>query len=312
MKRLSVGRKMFLTVMVIFVIYAVVLILFEDYDRHFLRPFMESSDWHLMLFSIVVMIILGILLHRYSHRMDERISKEQADKETKMRRELTQNIAHELKTPVSSILGYTETILDHPDMDDDTRRKFIERTQSQAYRLSALLQDISTLNRMDYAAEMFSIKPIDVSRIVADIVKETELTAISKKITVCNCMSQDIIVNGNESLIYSIFSNLMDNALNYAGDGATVIICAYEHDKYWQFSFSDNGVGIEAEHLPRIFERFYRIDKGRSRSLGGTGLGLSIVKNAVMLHGGTIVAKAEEGGGLRFEFTLKKMAEVES
>ena len=297
---------MFLTVMVIFVVYAVIFILFEDYDRHFLRPFMESSDWHLMLFSIVVMIILGVLLHRYSHRMDERISKEQAEKETRMRRELTQNISHELKTPVSSILGYTETILDHPDMEDDTRRQFIERTQSQARRLSALLQDISTLNRMDYAAEMFAIKPVDVSRIVADIVKETELTAISKKIAVCNCMSQDIIVNGNESLIYSIFSNLMDNALNYAGDGATVIICAYEHENDWQFTFSDNGVGIDAEHLPRIFERFYRLDKGRSRSLGGTGLGLSIVKNAVMLHGGTITAKAEEDGGLRFEFTLKK------
>jgi two-component system OmpR family sensor kinase/two-component system phosphate regulon sensor histidine kinase PhoR len=306
MKHLSEGRKMFLTVMVIFVVYAVIFILFEDYDRHFLRPFMESSDLHLMLFSIVVMIILGVLLHRYSHRMDERISKEQADKETKMRRELTQNISHELKTPVSSILGYTETILDHPDMDDDTRRQFIERTQSQAHRLSALLQDISTLNRMDYAADMFSMKPVDVSRIVADIVKETELTAISKNIVVCNCMSQDIIVNGNESLIYSIFSNLMDNALNYAGDWTTVIICAFEHDDEWNFTFSDNGVGIDAEHLPRIFERFYRIDKGRSRSLGGTGLGLSIVKNAVMLHGGSIIAKTEEGGGLRFEFTLKK------
>ena len=299
---------MFLTVMVIFVVYAVIFILFEDYDRHFLRPFRESSDWHLMLFSIVVMIILGILLHRYSHSMDERISKEQSDKETRMRRELTQNIAHELKTPVSSILGYTDTILDHSDMDDDTRRKFIERTQSQARRLSSLLQDISTLNRMDYAADMFSMKPVNVSRVVADIVKETELKAISKKIAVCNCLSQDIIVNGNETLIYSIFSNLMDNALNYAGDGATVIICAYEHRDDWQFSFSDNGLGIDTEHLPRIFERFYRIDKGRSRSLGGTGLGLSIVKNAVMLHGGTIIAKAEEGGGLRFEFTLKKVA----
>ncbi len=308
MKHLSEGRKMFLTVMVIFVVYAVIFILFEDYDRHFLRPFRESSDWHLMLFSIVVMIILGILLHRYSHSMDERISKEQSDKETRMRRELTQNIAHELKTPVSSILGYTDTILDHSDMDDDTRRKFIERTQSQARRLSSLLQDISTLNRMDYAADMFSMKPVNVSRVVADIVKETELKAISKKIAVCNCLSQDIIVNGNETLIYSIFSNLMDNALNYAGDGATVIICAYEHRDDWQFSFSDNGLGIDTEHLPRIFERFYRIDKGRSRSLGGTGLGLSIVKNAVTLHGGSIIAKTEEGGGLRFEFTLKKVA----
>lgn len=297
---------MFLTVMVIFVIYAVIFILFEDYDRHFLRPFVESSDWHLMIFSIVVMIILAVLLHRYSHSMDERISKEQAEKETKMRRELTQNISHELKTPVTSILGYTETMLDHPDMDEDTRQMFIERAQSQAKRLAALLQDISTLNRMDYAADMISMKPVDVSRIVADIVKETELRAISKKIVVCNCLDQDIIVNGNESLIYSVFSNLMDNAINYAGDGVSIFICAYEQADYWQFSFSDNGIGIEAEHLSRIFERFYRIDKGRSRSLGGTGLGLSIVKNAVLQHGGTIVAKAEEGGGLRFEFTLKK------
>jgi signal transduction histidine kinase len=259
-----------------------------------------------MLFSVVVMIGLGLLLDRYSRRMDERISKEQADKETQMRRELTQNISHELKTPVTSILGYTETLLDHPEMDDNTRLMFIERTQSQANRLAALLQDISTLNRMDYASDMFSITPVNVSKIVADVVKETELRATSKNIVVLNCLDQDIIVNGNESLIYSVFSNLMDNAINYSGDWTTIVICAYDHNDYWQFTFSDNGIGIDAEHLPRIFERFYRIDKGRSRSLGGTGLGLSIVKNAVLLHGGTIIAKAEEDGGVRFEFTLKK------
>ena len=120
MKKLSEGRKMFLSVMVIFAIYAVFFIIFDDYDRNFIMPLQETNDWHLIFFSLVVMAGLGVLLHRYSKRMDERINQEQLNKENKMRRELTNNIAHELKTPVASILGYTETILDHPDMDNDT------------------------------------------------------------------------------------------------------------------------------------------------------------------------------------------------
>ena len=305
MKKMSEGHKMFVSVMVLFAIYAIIFILFDDYDRNFLRPFEESTDWHMLIFSIIVMLGLGVLLHRYSKHMDERISREQADKENQMRRELTQNIAHELKTPVASILGYTETILEHPDMSTDTRRQFLERTQSQANRLTSLLQDLSTLNRMDYASDLITIERVDVSHIVADIIKETQLITQSKNMTVRNNLPQDIIINGNHSLIYSIFRNLMDNAINYAGDGTTVSISAKERNSRWYFTFSDNGTGIDSEHLSRIFERFYRIDKGRSRALGGTGLGLAIVKNAVVLHGGIIKAHSAKDGGLCFNFSLK-------
>ena len=111
---------------------------------------------------------------------------------------------------------------------------------------------------------------------------------------------------GDVSLIHSIFSNLTDNAISYAGDGATITLTHSDADTRWQFTFSDNGVGIPAEHLPRIFERFYRVDKGRSRKLGGTGLGLAIVKNAVQLHGGMIAAFQNPDGGVRFVFTINK------
>ena len=320
MKHLSEGQKMFVSVMVVFAVYALTFIVFEDYDRTHLEPFEEVSDWHLLLFSLVVMGGLAFLLHRYARRMDERISREQAAKENQMRRELTQNIAHELKTPVASILGYTDTILDDPLMPAETQRQFIERTNAQARRLTALLQDISTLNRMDYAASIsannatqapsakgavITMERTDVSAIVSDIVQETAIAVEKRHMTLNNCLPQSIIIQGNPSLIYSIFRNLVDNAINYAGEGTTILISAEQTDEGWDFCFSDNGVGIAPEHLQRIFERFYRIDKSRSRSIGGTGLGLAIVKNAVLMHGGTIIARLPEKGGLQFEFTLK-------
>ena len=298
---------MWVSVMVVFAIYAVIFILFEDYDRRFLKPFDEASDWHLLVFSLLVMAGLGAMLLGYAKQMDKRISREQAEKEGRMRRELTQNIAHELKTPVASILGYTETILNTPGIDEGTRHQFIVRTHLQAQRLTALLQDISILNRMDYAANVLTMERVDVSQLFADIVQETALAFENRKMTLSNSLSQGIIVRGNPSLLYSVFRNLVDNALNYAGQGTVVKVYAVEETDYWHFVFTDNGVGIPPEHLPRIFERFYRIDKGRSRSLGGTGLGLAIVKNAVMLHGGTIIAKPTEGGGLTFEFSIKKL-----
>jgi signal transduction histidine kinase len=304
--KLTEGSKMFWGVMAIFAIYAICFIVFEDYDRVYLRPFDEASDWHLLVFSLLVMGGLAWLLHRYAHRMDERIGREQAEKENKMRRELTHNIAHELKTPVASILGYTETLLENPDISPETQHQFVERTHLQAQRLTALLKDVSMLNRMDYAAEQLEFMHVDVSELVAEISQEISIQLAGKHMTLKNYMREDIVINGNPMLLYSIFRNLFDNSLNYAGEGTVIELRAEQQDDSWQFTFSDNGKGVAAEHLSRIFERFYRIDKGRSRSLGGTGLGLAIVKNAVNMHGGTISACEAKGGGLAFVFTLKK------
>ena len=228
-----------------------------------------------------------------------------------LKRQLTQNIAHELKTPVASIQGYLETILENPNINDEMRGQFLSRCYAQSQRLTSLLQDISTLNRMDDAPEIISNDDVNISEIVGSIQKETALQLQGKKMKFANLLPDGIVVKGNHSLLYSVFRNLTDNAIAYAGIGTTITVgasriedAADDDEPRWKFTFSDNGVGVPAEHLPRLFERFYRVDKGRSRKMGGTGLGLAIVKNAVLLHGGTISVHNNEGGGLRFEFTL--------
>lgn len=229
-----------------------------------------------------------------------------------LKRQLTQNIAHELKTPVASIQGYLETILDNPNINDSMREQFLKRCYAQSQRLTSLLHDISTLNRMDDAPEMIGTEDVNISEIVANIQKETALQLQQKQMSFVNKLPNDVMVKGSPSLIYSVFRNLTDNAIAYAGMGTTITLTAQPIEDIdeemkspkWQFTFSDNGVGVPVEHLPRLFERFYRVDKGRSRKMGGTGLGLAIVKNAVLLHGGTIRVNNNFNGGLRFDFTL--------
>lgn len=223
-----------------------------------------------------------------------------------LKRQLTQNIAHELKTPVASIQGYLETILDTPGISEATRQQFLERCFAQSQRLTSLLQDISTLNKMDDGAQMMGIEEVDISQMAMTIGKETALQLEAKRMHFANRLPAHICVRGNMSLLYSVLRNLTDNAIAYAGVGTTITLTAHEEGEWWHFTFSDNGVGVGAEHLPRLFERFYRVDKGRSRKMGGTGLGLAIVKNAVLLHGGTITASNNPEGGLRFDFTLAK------
>lgn len=306
MRKLSEGRKMWLSVMTLYVTYATIFIIFEDYDRHGAHLFAESSDWHLLCFSLVALVALGLTLYRYARRMDERITREQDETRNDMRRQMTQNLSHELKTPVASIMGFTETILDNPQLDERQRHEFVRRTHAQAQRLSHLLQDISTLNRIDYAPSQLEHAPVDVSQVVGDILFESLPTCRQHLIEVHNELPGILVINGNQELLYSIFRNLMDNALNYAGDGAIVSIGATEGIRHWHFTFSDTGHGVANEHLAHLFERFYRVDKGRSRAMGGTGLGLAIVKNAVFYHRGTVKAMKNQSGGLTIEFSLHK------
>lgn len=229
------------------------------------------------------------------------------EEESRMKRQLTQNVSHELKTPVSSIQGYLETILSNPDLPPDKQQFFLERCYSQSTRLTGLLRDISVLNRLDEAEGMFDLSNVSIPRLIREIEKECSKEMEEKRITSEAILPGDAVVHGNYSLLYSIFRNLYDNAIAYAGENSRITVNCYKEDpKFYYFSFSDNGVGIEEEHINRIFERFYRVDKGRSRKMGGTGLGLSIVKNGVNFHKGQISVKSSPGKGVTFFFTLKK------
>ena len=226
-----------------------------------------------------------------------------------LKRQLTHNIAHELKTPVASIQGYLETLINHPTIDEKTRQMFFDRCYAQSQRLSSLLADISTLNVMDEVKDLHGKETVDIARMVREIEQETALQFQQRQMRLLVSLPAELTVRGVRgvrSMIYSIFRNLIDNALAYAGEETTVYVKARAEDSYWQFTIADTRRGVPEEHLPRLFERCYRVDKGRSRSLGGTGLGLAIVKNAVILHRGSIRVSNREGGGLQFDFSLAK------
>lgn len=231
----------------------------------------------------------------------------QEEEQARLKKQLTQNIAHELKTPVSSIQGYLETIVNNPGLPREKINTFLERSYAQSNRLAHLLRDISVLTRMEEAPNMIETEQVNLTVMMQNILNEVALELEEKQITASNFLPHGLTVSGNASLLYSIFRNLTDNAIAYAGTGISITVrCFREDERFYYFSFSDTGIGVAPEHLSRLFERFYRVDKGRSRKLGGTGLGLAIVKNAVILHGGTIFAKNNPGGGLEFIFTLCK------
>ena len=245
-------------------------------------------------------------ISEYIIKLYKRLQKTKEEQNV-LKRQLTQNIAHELKTPVASIQGYLETILTNPGIDESVRKQFLDRCYAQSQRLASLLGDISTLNRLDDAPELNSLEDVDIARIVEQITKETALQLNDKGMRFACNLPASVPVRGNHSLLYSIFRNLIDNAIAYAGEGTTVTLDMSEGEgSVWHFVFCDNGVGVPGQHLPRLFERFYRVDKGRSRKMGGTGLGLAIVKNAVQFHGGAIVVSNRPEGGLRLDFSIRK------
>lgn len=235
---------------------------------------------------------------------------EQKEKE-RIKKQLTNNINHELKTPVSSIQVCLETLISHPEMSEEKRQEFLNRCIDNTDRLKRLLNDVATITRMDDAPQSIAKQRVNITEIIEEVVAECSELAAGKGMEIVNDIIRPIEIDGNRTLLTSLFRNIIDNAIAYSG-GTQIKIEVYaltDDGRNVMLSVADNGSGVGEEHLSRIFERFYRIDTGRSRSAGGTGLGLSIVKNATLLHNGTIIAENQPTGGLRFLITFPLIKE---
>lgn len=229
-----------------------------------------------------------------------------SEKNRVLKQQLTSNIAHELRTPVTSIIGYLETLL-NADIDDEKRKLFMIRTKDQAMRLAELIDHISVLNKLEEGSGFYNIESVLLFDVVEGVVDSMRMRLEAKGMKVENDIDRNLRLKGNKTLLHSIYQNLIENTINYAGENVTIHTeLHYEDDNYYYFKYSNDGSGIPDKHIPRLFERFYRIDEGRSRKKGGTGLGLAIVKHAVQFHRGQISVKNIEEGGLEFLFSISK------
>lgn len=242
---------------------------------------------------------------------------EQREKE-RIKKQLTNNINHELKTPVASIQVCLETLMAHRDIDEGRREDFLKRCLANADRLRRLLADVSLVTRMDDAPATIRKEPVDLADVIAEVVDDCGPAADMKGIEIDNTVTGPLTVNGNATLLSSVFRNLIDNAIAYSGGSRVAIRLQSTADGKAGdmrgdiranggtivLTVADDGCGVPPEHLPHLFERFYRIDKGRSRAAGGTGLGLAIVKNVILLHGGSVTVANLPASGLSFTITF--------
>jgi two-component system OmpR family sensor kinase/two-component system phosphate regulon sensor histidine kinase PhoR len=229
-----------------------------------------------------------------------------AEKTRLLKQEMTNNIAHELRTPVTSLRGYLETLTLN-DLPSDKQAQFIDRAYQQSIRLSMLIDDVSLISKIEEAPTQFKMEKVNLSQLIDEVRIDLTNGLKANDIKLNVLLKDDLTINGNYTLLYSVFRNLIDNSINYAGSHINIDITNYMEDNdYFYFSYYDTGVGVDERYLPRLFERFYRVNEGRTRDTGGSGLGLSIVKNAILLHKGEIQVKNRPNSGLEFFFTLKK------
>lgn len=231
----------------------------------------------------------------------------QQEKTKQLKQEMTGNIAHELRTPITSIRAYLETIIDQS-LPEEKQKHFIKQAFYQTLTLSDMIKDMSIIAKLEEAPDSFTLENIDLTKLLDEIKEEHKSVLKRSQIQMQYQFPQNLTINGNLSLLTSIFRNLIENSIRYAGEQIQINISLLnEDDEFYYFSYYDTGIGIRnEEHLNRIFERFYRVQEGRTRDTGGSGLGLSIVKNALLFHKGNISVKNRKSGGLEFMFSLKK------
>ncbi|MDR2891173.1 MAG: hypothetical protein LBV18_06195 [Alistipes sp.] len=271
------------------------------------RSFLKPGNG--FLYFVVGLFVVGLAFifyaGRYLERAVRRLREHEAREKThRLKREMTGNIAHELRTPVTSIRGFLEIVLGN-ELDEARRRGYLERAYLQTQTLSELISDMSLLARIDEKQGAFEFSEIDAAELIDKVRSDASKALIEKNITFVRDTPDGLTLRGNRSLVYSVFRNLTDNVIAHAGEGVGIVVSAREEGSRVRFSFSDTGRGIpDGAHLERIFERFYRVNEGRTRDTGGSGLGLSIVKNTIALHGGGIEVRAARPQGLEFVFDL--------
>ncbi len=222
----------------------------------------------------------------------------------KSRREFVANVSHELRTPLTSIQGYVETLIEDPNPKPETTREFLGVILKNATRMNRLTEDLLALASVESPDYKLSLQPARASVLVKDAIESLGGMVVDSGVKIQSAGAPDTVVMADPDAMNQVFGNLIENALKYAKEGKRIRVGARPLDGEVQFTVQDFGPGIASEHLERIFERFYRIDKARSRESGGTGLGLAIVKHIVQAHGGRIWAESELGKGVAFHFTL--------
>lgn len=256
-----------------------------------------------------------IKLYRERLKAMELIKKERKiainaiEEKVKITRQLTNNINHEIKTPVGIIRGYLESIIADPEMDTATRNRFLDRMLMNVERLTDLLNDVSTMTRLENGADMIAVEKIDMPDLVYQIESDLPANNLSGNLEFSFDIPFECNVSGNYNLIQGMICGLIRNAALHSGGTEIGLRMISENKRFYVFSFYDNGNGVSSEHIPHLFERFYRVDTGRSRKMGGTGLGLPIVKSTIISLGGTISVHNRSTGGLEFIFTLPKWTE---
>ena len=223
----------------------------------------------------------------------------------RIKHQLTSNINHELKTPVQAIRGCFETLLNN-NLDAETTHRLLESGYNNTMRLNDLLQDVALITRITDAKSTLEVAEVNVANVIKEICEEVDSYSVEEKMRINVAVPDNVVIKGNKQLIDAIFRNLVNNSIQYSGGRDIFITLKDESDEFYWFDYYDNGTGVADEHLSKIFERFYRIDSGRSRKSGGTGLGLSIVRNSVLFHNGEITAQNRKFAGLEFIFSLHK------
>ncbi|MBQ3677088.1 MAG: sensor histidine kinase, partial [Bacteroidales bacterium] len=262
-----------------------------------------ATDWSFLIVMISISLAMSIVAYFTTRKLGkdiERVNRYESEQErNRLKRQLTNNINHELKTPVASIQVCLETLLSGIALSEEKRQKLIERCYAHNDRLRRLLNDVSLITRMEDGSALINRKKVVINEIIDEIAEELAVMPEDERLKLHTDFEEEVVVDGNPSLIGSIFRNLTENAIAYS-EGKNIYISLLENsEKACHIRFEDDGKGVEPKHLPHLFERFYRVDKGRSRQKGGTGLGLAIVKHAVQFHGGTITATNRPNGGLR-------------